>query len=73
MLLAWIALHARQWQAEIYFIKVNEVYQLKILPHLGSQHFKLRCSVNKYLTMLVSRFLILKNISKLLKTIGNCS
>ena len=35
-ILAWIMLHMRQQQAEIYFVKVNEVYQLKILPHLGS-------------------------------------
>jgi hypothetical protein len=44
-MLAWIVLHMRQQQAGIYFVKVNAVYQLKILPHLGSQRFKLHAAL----------------------------
>ena len=40
-ILEWIVLHTRWQQAGIYFVKVN---QLKILPHLGSQCFKLRAA-----------------------------
>ena len=74
-ILECIALHTRQQQAAIYFVKINEVFQLKILPHLGSRHFKLCAtpgpddifqSINIQ-TMVFLRFSVLQNISRLLK------
>ena len=74
-ILECIALHTRRRQAAIYFVKINEVFQLKTLPHLGSWHFKLRAtpgpdnifqSINIQ-TMVFLRFSVLQNISRLLK------
>ena len=74
-ILECIALHTRRRQAAIYFVIINEVFQLKILPHLGSWRFKLRAtpgpddifqSINIQ-TMVFLCFSVLQNISRLLK------